>query len=120
MPPAGPETLGDAPEQQEAIGEARCRREAVERIITVAMSAPLDATELRSYASRDWGAPERLARKHRANLPVEQKVRLAVGLYEAARTTRPGWPSEAVRRADLATHLRVRALLSRAAHVGSR
>ena len=84
------------------------------------MSAPLDATELRNYASRDWNAPERLARKHRANLPVEQKVRLAVALYEAARSTRPEWPGEAVRRADLATHLRVRALLDRASHVGGR
>ena len=84
------------------------------------MGAPLDVTELRIYAGRDWGAPERLARKHRANLPVEQKVRLAVGLYEAARATRPEWPSEAVRRADFATHLRVRALLDRAAHVRSR
>ena len=88
--------------------------------MTVAMSAPLDVTELRSYAGRDWGAPERLARKHRANLPVEQKVRLAIDLYEAARATRPAWPSEANRRADLATHLRVRALLDRATDVGGR
>lgn len=84
------------------------------------MGAPLDVTELRSYASRDWGAPERLARRHRANQPVEQKARLAVELYEAARATRPDWPSEAVRRADRATHLRVRAMLDRAAHVGGR
>ena len=84
------------------------------------MGAPLDVTELRSYAGRDWGAPERLARKDRANLPVEQKVRLAVELYEAMRVIRPEWPSEAVRRADLATHLRVRAMLDRAAHVGRR
>ena len=84
------------------------------------MGMPLDLTEFWGYASRDWGAPERLARKNRANLPVEQKVRLAVDLYEAARATRPGWPSEAVRRADLATHLRVRAMLDRAAHVGCR
>ena len=84
------------------------------------MGTPLDVTELRSYAGRDWGAPERLARRHRAKLPVEQKVRLAIDLYEAARAARPEWPSEAVRRADLATHLRVRAMLDRAAHVGRR
>ena len=84
------------------------------------MSTPLDPTELRGYAARDWNAPERLARKHRANLPVEQKVRLAIALYEAARATRPGWPGEETRRADLATHRRVRALLDRAAHVGGR
>ena len=84
------------------------------------MSARLDPEDLRSYAVRDWGAPERLARVHRVSLPIEQKVRLSIDLYEAARNTRAGWPSEAVRRADFATHRRVRALLDRAAHVGSR
>ena len=87
-------------------------------MITIAMNTPLDVTELRSYAGRDWDAPERLARRHRAGLPVEQKVRLAIDLYEAARAARPEWPSDAMRRADLATHLRVRELLDRAAHVG--
>ncbi len=81
------------------------------------MVPPLDVTELRNYAGRDWGLPERLARKHRVNLPVGQKVRLAIDLYEAARATRPAWPDDALRRADLATHQRVRALLDRAAHV---
>ena len=89
-------------------------------IMAAAMSAPFDAEELRSYAGRDWSAPERLARVHRVNLPIEQKVRLAIDLYEAARITRAGWPSEAARRADFATHRRVRALLDHATHVGSR
>ena len=53
-------------------------------------------------------------------LPVQQKIRLAIDLYEAARSTRPDWPNDAVRRADLAIHQRVRALLDRAAHVGRR
>ena len=88
--------------------------------MTIAMNTPFDATELRGYAGRDWDAPERLARRHRAGLPVEQKVRLAIDLYEAARAARPEWPSEAIRRADPATHLRVRALLDRATHVGGR
>ena len=85
-----------------------------------AMSARFHPEELRSYAGRDWGAPERLARAHRVRQPSEQKVRLAIDLYEAARNTNPGWPSEAVRRADLASHRRVRSLLDRAAHVGRR
>ena len=84
------------------------------------MTTQLDATELRGYANRDWGAPERLARRRRATLPIERKVRLAVALYEAARATRPEWPDETMRRADLASHLRVRALLDRAAHVRGR
>ena len=84
------------------------------------MAPRLDVTELREYARRDWGAPARLARRRRAMLPVEHKVRLGIDLYEATRTTRPDWPDEATRRADLANHRRVRALLDRAAHVGAR
>ncbi len=84
------------------------------------MTVPvLDPEDLRNYARRDWGFPERLARKHRATLPVERKVQLAIHLYEAARATRPDWPDEATRRDDLATHRRVRALMDRAAHVGA-
>lgn len=80
----------------------------------------LDPDDLRAYANRDWRAPERLARAERARLPLEQKVRLAIELYEAARATRPDWPDEATRRADLESHLQVRALLDRAADVGAR
>lgn len=36
-----------SPGQRKAIEVAKCRRETVERIITVAMGAPLDVTELR-------------------------------------------------------------------------
>ena len=82
------------------------------------MAAPrLKAADLRKYAGRDWGLPARLARRDRAKLPVARRVRIAIDLYEAARATRPDWPSEAVRRDDLATHQRVRALLDAAAHV---
>ena len=84
------------------------------------MAPRLKATELREYARRDWGAPARLARRQRATLPVEHKVRVGIELYEAARATRSDWPDEATRRADLAHHRRVRALLDRAAHVGAR
>ncbi|MCP4871139.1 MAG: hypothetical protein GY898_20720 [Proteobacteria bacterium] len=80
----------------------------------------LDPEDLCSYARRDWGAPERLARKERAVLPIDAKVRLGIELYRAARATRPGWPDEATRRADFEAHLRLRALLDRAAHVGRR
>lgn len=80
----------------------------------------LDPAHLREYARRDWGAPERLARRARAAQPVEEKVRIAVELYEAARAAVPGWPDEATRRADLESHLRVRALLDKAPHVGAR
>ena len=80
----------------------------------------IDPEQLREYAHRDWQVPERLARRHRARQSVARKVEIAIALYEAARATRPGWPDEATRKADLASHLRVRALLDRAAHVGTR
>ena len=80
----------------------------------------LRTADLREYAGRDWGVPEGLAHRRRAGLPVAERVRVAIGLYEAMRATRPDWPTEAVRRADLATHQRVRALLDAAAHVHRR
>lgn len=80
----------------------------------------LDPDDLRAYAARDWGAPERLARAARAAMSVEERMRIAVALYEAARLTQPGWPSDATRREDLAHHQRLKALLTRAAHVGAR
>jgi hypothetical protein len=80
--------------------------------------ARLDPAELRRYAGRDWGAPERLARAQRARQPIPIKVQLAIELYEAARATRPDWPDDATRRADFRAHLRLRALLDKAAHVG--
>ena len=80
----------------------------------------LDPQELRNYASRDWQAPERLARRQRARQPVDVKVALAIQLYEAARATRRDWPDESTRQADRSSHERVCALLAKAAHVGSR
>ncbi len=76
--------------------------------------------DLRRYARRDWAAPERLARRQRAAQPVVKKVAMAVALYEAARLANPGWPSEAARRADLESHVALRASLSIAGRVGAR
>jgi hypothetical protein len=80
----------------------------------------LDPEELRRFARRDWGAPARLSRRVRAALPVEEKLRLAVSLYESARAVRPDWPDDATRLADIRAHQRLRNLLDRAAHVGTR
>ena len=80
----------------------------------------LDPAALRSYAQRDWQAPERLARGPRAKQSVQHKVALAIELYEASRVSCPGWPDEATRQADMASHVRVCALLRRAADVGAR
>lgn len=87
---------------------------------TKPLTPRFDPADLRAYANRDWGAPERLARIERAARPVDQRFAMAIGLYEAAKATLPGWPDEATRHADLASHRRVRSLLDRAAHVGRR
>jgi hypothetical protein len=75
--------------------------------------------DLRRYAARDWQASERLARRVRARLPLAEKVRIAIELYEAARRMRQDSPDEATRRADFAAHVRLKALLERAADVGA-
>ncbi len=80
----------------------------------------LDPSDLRAYAARDWGAPERLARAERARRPRAEKIALGIELYESARRTCPAWPTEADRRADLEAHRRLKRLLDRARHVGAR
>ncbi len=80
----------------------------------------LDPADLVAYARRDWAAPERLARAARARQPIEQKVRLSIELYEAARATNPGWPDEATRRADFEHHVRLKELMDAASDVGAR
>ena len=80
----------------------------------------LEPDDLRAYANRDWNAPLRLARRARARLPIADKVRIAIELYEAARRTDPNWPDDATRRRDLDNHIRLRTLLRKARHVGAR
>jgi len=80
----------------------------------------LDPDELRAYANRDWGAPERLSRPVRAAQSVQTRMRLAIELYESMKSTHPHWPDDATRRADFEHHVRLKALMQRAAHVGTR
>ncbi len=91
----------------------------LEALYCMSVMPRLDQEALRRYARRDWLAPARRARVERARLPIERKVQLAIELYEAARATSPGWPDEVTRRADLDNHLRLKAMLDRAAHVGA-
>jgi hypothetical protein len=83
-------------------------------------SMALDPEDLRRYAARDWGAPERMSRVARAAMPTAAKLAIAVALYEAMRSSVPRWPDDDTRRADLAAHVRLRGLLERARHVGVR
>lgn len=75
----------------------------------------LDPDDLRAYARRDWDAPERLSRAARAAETVAQRVERSKQLYAAMRRTKPGWPTKSDRLEDLRHHLRVKALLDRAA-----
>lgn len=90
------------------------------RPITKWSVTKLDPTGMRELVARDRSLPERLARRERARQPIEEKVRIAVALYEAARSARPDWPDARSREEDLANHRRLRALLDRASHVGRR
>lgn len=76
----------------------------------------LDPDDLRAYAARDWS----ITNVARAREPVSVRVGLGIALYEAMRTTRPGWPTDQDRIRDLESHCRVRSLLDRARHVGAR
>ena len=80
----------------------------------------LDPRDLRAFAGRDWQRVERLTRRARALQSTDAKVRMAIELYEAARNTRPGWPTDADRRSDLEHHLRICRLLRQASNVGAR
>lgn len=77
----------------------------------------MDPADLRAFVQRDW---QRL-QDHKANawvrIKAERGVTAAVlaaeSLRLAARERDPSWPSEADRRADLETHIRIsRALRS--------
>lgn len=87
---------------------------------------PLDVTSpdptvgASELLARDYGLLDRLTLADRARRPVEEKVAVAIALHEAMRTTRPGWPSESDRLADLREHQRVAELLWRARHVAAR
>lgn len=81
---------------------------------------PLLPKDLREFVGRDWSRLDALDRERRAGLPVAEKSRLAVALYEAAKRTRPGWPTAEDRWEDLQEHIRVNSLLKRGANVGAR
>ena len=84
------------------------------------MNRRLDPADLRAYARRDWGIAERLDRVARARAPVDEKLALAGALYQAARVTRPSWPTDADRLIDFESHIRMRDIFRRAGRVGAR
>ena len=79
----------------------------------------LDPEDLRAYADRPWGeieaAKRRAQAEHAAASTVAERIAVAERLRRAAVAARPDWPSAADRAADLAAHVRLAELLSRAA-----
>ncbi len=76
-----------------------------------------DPADLVAYARRDWSLLSRAnatywrawKKKHGA----KGSIRMADQLRKQVIASRPGWPSVADRRADLASHVRVAEALSR-------
>lgn len=61
------------------------------------MAYTFDPVRARSYLSRAWDATTARDRSARANAPVDEKVRIAIELYEGAKAMRPDWPTDADR-----------------------
>jgi hypothetical protein len=69
---------------------------------------------------RDWNRFDRADLLARVRQPVDVKVAMAVALYEAAKATLPGWPTDEDRRRDLAHHQAYCGTLRRAFGGGAR
>jgi hypothetical protein len=75
----------------------------------------MTAAEIREFQARDWRLIERAKSDYwtgrKASMPISAVLEIASGLYEYARTLRPDWPNAAEREADLASHVRLTAML---------
>lgn len=64
-----------------------------------------DPAALRRYRDRVWNCDEAATIKARASLPIDEKFRISRALWLGIRASRPEWPTEADRRADLHFHV---------------
>jgi hypothetical protein len=84
----------------------------------------MTAAEIREFHDRDWGLIERAKADYwsgrKASISPSAVLEIASGLYEYARSLRPDWPNAAEREADLASHVRLAAMLRRAGENHSR
>lgn len=84
----------------------------------------MTAEEIQEFQARDWRLIERSKSDHwvrqKAEMPPAAVLELASGLFDYARSLRPEWPNAAEREADLASHVRVAAMLRRAGKNRSR
>lgn len=84
----------------------------------------MTAEEIREFQARDWRLVERAKSDYwtgrEAPISPSAVLEMTSGLYEYARSLRPDWPNAAEREADLASHVRVTARLTRAGENRSR
>lgn len=82
----------------------------------------MDPDDLRAFAGRDFAAIAREKRAHQRRLFEREgsagTIRLAGGLWAHMKSLDPAWPHPREREADLAAHVRLKALLDRAARAG--
>jgi hypothetical protein len=98
--------------------ERSAKREARRSGVSVGGS-PIDESSLRQYLERPWQELTSQTEEHRVAAYArdpEWTWRTAAALREAVVRANPGWPTKESRQEDLAHHLALRSLLSRAAH----
>jgi hypothetical protein len=80
----------------------------------------MDAEAVRAYMARDWSAVTDDKRAWWADRYQREgglaSWRASVALHAVVRRTRPDYPTERDRKADLDMHVRLRRLLDRASH----
>ena len=76
----------------------------------------IDRGSLREYMNRDWRVAERSTAAFfaaRRRLHGDETLRTAGHLWQHVKAIHPDWPDAASRAADLANHIRFRALIDR-------
>jgi hypothetical protein len=84
----------------------------------------MTAAEIREFQARDWRLIERSKSEYwtgrKAPISPSAVLQISTGLYKYARSLKPDWPNAAEREADLASHVRLKAMLRRAGENRSR
>ncbi len=84
----------------------------------------MNSDAIRRYAGRPWAMIEAARQEYRARQLAEHgpeaALRAAHALWLHMRSVRPGWPTAAERKEDLAHHVALRRILDRAGRVLAR
>ena len=107
-------------------GRPPCHRSSTPRgeVRSSRYNADMDPAELRSYLSRDWNAIAAAKRTYWADRyrreGAEATMAASQALLREMRELRPDFPTSDDRCTDLDAHVRLKALLERAAHAFTR